>query len=158
MRSKQSRNIYWVLAVSILLSPWMAQGRSNNLGFGLRAGMGLDPDQFVVGAQFSMGRPIGIVRFAPSLDVGFGSNMTVFNFNADFLVRMIIRDAPLELYGGAGPTLVFWDFRGHSEWDVALSLVLGTQVKISRSFVTNLEGRIGIGDTPDFRLLLVFFL
>ena len=151
--------VFWLAVISVLTLPGLAHGRSNNLGFGLRAGMGLNPDQFVVGAQFSMGKPIGIFRFVPSVDVGFGNNQTVFNFNADFLVRLIIRDAPLELYGGAGPTLVFWDSRGGSSaWDVAVSLVLGTQVKLSRSFASNLEARIGIGDTPDFRLLLVFFL
>ena len=158
MKPTYGKMFLWLAVISVLALPGLAHGRSKNLGFGLRAGMGLDPDQFVFGAQFSMGKPIGIFRFVPSMDVGFGNNQTVFNFNADFLVRMIIRDAPLELYGGAGPTLVFWDFKGHSAWEVALSLVLGTQVRLSRSFASNLEARIGIGDTPDFRLLLVFFL
>ena len=117
MKFKMGRKIYWLLAGSILLSPWLAQARTHNLGFGLRAGMGLDPDQFVVGAQFSMGKSIGIFRFVPSVDVGFGSNLTVFNLNADFLLRLLIRDTPLELYGGAGPTLVFWDFKGTSAWE-----------------------------------------
>ena len=157
MRLKMGRHVCWLLAVSILLSPWLVQARTHNLGFGLRAGMGLDPDQFVVGAQFSMGKSIGMFRFVPSVDVGFGNNMTVFNLNADFLVRLLIRDAPLELYAGAGPTLVFWDFTGGSSWEFAGTLIFGTQVHLSRSFASNLEARIGIGDTPDFRLLLVLF-
>jgi hypothetical protein len=157
MRSTSSKTFFFMAVISILLLPWLAQARTHNLGFGLRAGMGLDPDQFVVGAQFSMGKSIGIFRFVPSVDVGFGSNLTVFNLNADFLLRLLIRDTPLELYGGVGPTLVFWDFKGSSAWEFAGTLILGTQVHLSRSFASNLEARIGIGDTPDFRLLLVFF-
>jgi hypothetical protein len=138
-----------------------AQAQSDGaagLGWGLRAGLGLSPDQIVLGAQYSLGKKFKITRVVPSIDVGFGDNVTTVDINGDVLFRITVPDADFGFYGGGGPTMAFWDFDGGSQWELGLSLVLGTQVSLFKSNATNLEARFGISDIPDFRLLLAVIL
>jgi hypothetical protein len=130
----------------------------SGLGWGLRGGISLDPDQIVFGAQYSLGKKFKITRLVPSVDLGLGDNVTTLDINGDLLLRMLIQDIKFRLYGGGGPTLAFWDFEGGSEWKLGLSLVIGTQIHILKKNATNVEARFGIGDIPDFRLLLAVIL
>lgn len=156
------RHVPTVLALAIMLaagSSALAQEEPSGLGFGLRAGMGLDPDQFVVGAQFSLGKSLKIFRVVPSVDAGFGNSLTTIDFNADFLARLLVEGTSIGFYGGGGPTLAFIDRSGGgSRWEFGLSLVAGIQVPIISKKATNLEARFGIGDIPDFRLLFAIIL
>ncbi|MBU1712676.1 MAG: hypothetical protein KKD47_06175, partial [Proteobacteria bacterium] len=67
-----------LLAIVQLSGAAWSQSSSNDpsKAFGLRAGYGTNPDQFVIGAQAVLGRTVGFVRFAPSVDLGFGDDMT----------------------------------------------------------------------------------
>jgi len=151
-----------VLALAIMLgmgSSAFAQEAASGLGFGVRAGMGLDPDQFVVGAQFSLGKSLKIFRIVPSVDAGFGNSRTTIDLNADFLARLIVENTSFGFYGGGGPTLAFIDRSGgSSSWEFGISLVAGLQVPIIPKKATNIEARFGILDIPDFRLLLAIIL
>jgi len=130
----------------------------SGLGFGVRGGFGLDPDQFVLGGQFTVGtKAFSIARIVPSVDVGFGDNVTTFAFNADLLFRFILEGTSFGLYGGGGPTLAYWDKKNAgSGWELGLSVTVGSQVPIFKKNATNIEARFGIGDIPDFRLLFAF--
>jgi hypothetical protein len=154
-------SLLFVILLGLNGSNALAQdGQSpSGLGFGLRAGFGLDPDQFVIGAQVSLGKAFAITRVVPSVDVGFGDNVTTIDFNADFLLRLIVENTSFGLYGGGGPTLAFLDFKNSdSKWELGLSVVVGAQVPIIKKHATNIEARFGIGDIPDFRLLLALIL
>jgi hypothetical protein len=158
------RLLRYLFAVIVILGFFAldtnAQGESgkkghSGVGFGLRGGFGLDPDQFVVGAQFSLGKKFHFFRVVPSVDLGFGDNMTTIDFNVDLLLRLMAEDISFGIYGGIGPTLAFLDSKNtDSKWRLGLSTVVGTQLPLSRKFATNIEGRFGIGKIPDFRLLL----
>jgi hypothetical protein len=136
----------------------------SGLGFGVRGGFGLDPNQFVVGAQFSLGKALHLFRVVPSVDLGLGGGKTTVAFNMDFLLRLMAKDISLGLYAGAGPTVMYMGagptvmYKDHKDadgdWDLGLSTVLGGQLPLSRKFATNIEARFGIGSIPDFRLIL----
>jgi hypothetical protein len=126
---------------------------ASSLGFGVKAGLGIEPGQFVIGAQYSLGKALGIFRVVPAVHVGFG-DVTTFDFNVDFLARLITKDSGFGFYGGAAPTLIVGD--GFDEFGI--TLIGGVQVPIMKSRATNIEGRFGLGDLPDFRLLLTIFL
>jgi hypothetical protein len=144
----------FTLLISLGTGTAFAQQGSSGLGFGLRGGLGLDPDQIVVGAQFSLGKSLQVFRVVPSVDLGFGDDWTTIDFNADFLVRLIVEDTSFGFYGGGGPTLAFLDRSGGtSDWEFGLSLVAGVQTPIIPNKATNIEARFGIGDIPEFRLL-----
>jgi hypothetical protein len=126
-----------------------AQSKSHSgLGFGVNAGFGLDPDQFVAGAQLSLGTALGVFRMVPNAHVGFGGNTTV-DVNWDFLLRFIAQDSNIGFYGGVSPTLLI---AGDSKFGG--TLVAGLQLPIIPDKATNLEGRFGFSGAPDFRLLL----
>lgn len=146
-----------IVLLSLSFSNANAQG-GDAPGFGIRAGLGLNPDQFVAGAQFSIGKKAGIARIVPSVDLGFGDNLTSIVFNCDFLFRLRVEDTSFGLYGGGSPTLVLYDYEGGSNWEFGVTVVAGVEINLIKGHPNNLELRLGIGDVPDFRLLLVFLL
>lgn len=141
-----------IVAILFLMSISTASAQEGS--FGARVGMGLNPDQFVIGAQFAIGKKAGVARIAPSVDLGFGDNVTTIDFNLDFLFRLKVEDTGFGFFGGGGPTLGFADYKGGSDWSVGLSLVGGMELPHIAGHPSTLEARIGIGDIPDFRLLL----
>jgi hypothetical protein len=40
-----------------------------------------------------------------------------------------------------------------SDWNLGLTLVVGGRLPVGGKHAVNLEGRFGIGDVPDFRLI-----
>lgn len=161
MRTSLRTFIGLLLLFGLAISPLQAQeggaGAHSGLGFGLKAGFGLDPDQFVVGAQFSLGEPLGVFRVVPNFDVGFGDDQTTIDFNADFLVRLLVENTNVALYGGGAPTIAYRDVnQAGSEWEVGFTAVAGIQLPIFPGYGSNLEARFGVGDIPDFRLLFAF--
>ena len=148
------------LLVALATTPALSQQPTNepaapaasSLGFGLKAGLGLNPDQFVIGAQYSLGKALGIFRVVPAIHVGFG-DVTTFDFNVDFLARLVTKDSGFGFYAGAAPTLIVGD--GFDEFGI--TLIAGVQVPIIKTKATNIEARFGLGDLPDFRLLFTLF-
>jgi hypothetical protein len=147
------------LLVALGTTPALAQDTlkvapAPSLGFGLKAGVGIDPGQFVVGAQYSLGKALGIFRIVPNVHAGFG-DFTTFDLNVDFLARLVAKDSGFGFYGGAAPTFAFGD-ESYSEF--GLTLVAGLQTPLLKTNATNIEARFGIGDLPNFRILLVLLL
>jgi hypothetical protein len=121
------------------------------LGFGVKAGVGIEPTQFVLGAQYSLGKSLGIVRVVPNTHIGFGDGGTIWDLNVDFLLRLIVADNGFGFYGGGAPTVAFVS---DHDTDFGFSLVVGTQLPLMKAHATNIEARFGTGSLPDFRLLL----
>jgi hypothetical protein len=145
-----------------MVQPVAAQDQSDHSavkpGWGLRAGMGLNPDQMVVGAQIGLNKLFKITRLVVSGDLGFFDNVTTLDFNGDLLIPFVIPDSKLGFYGGGGPTLALIDpSGGSSSWELGLSLVAGMRLPTNTKQDFNIETRFGIGDIPDFRLLLAIF-
>lgn len=147
-----------LLLATVTAAPLAAQATDDpaptGLGFALKGGIGFDPEQFVVGAQVSLGKTLGFVRVVPNAHLGFG-DATTFDMNADFLLRLVVEDQGFGFYGGVAPGWITYD--GGS--DFGLSGVVGTQVPLLANRATNLEVRWGFTDRmPDLRILatLVF--
>lgn len=140
-----------VAAVSLMI---ISTANAREGGFGARVGLGLNPDQIVIGAQFAVGKKAGVARINPSVDLGFGDNVTTIDFNVDFLFRLKVENTSFGFFGGGGPTLGFADYKGGSDWNLGLSLVGGAELPLIAGHPSTLEARFGIGDIPDFRLLL----
>lgn len=124
-------------------------------GYGIRAGFGLNPDQFVVGAQTLLGEALRILRFAPSFDFGVGDSQTTYALNGDFTLQLPLPRARSQLYLGAGPALVVWNpDGGGADTEVGLNVLGGVRLATHGRTVYTVEARFGVGDAPDFRLLL----
>lgn len=152
------RSVVNTAVLALALVALSASGTEAQARFGLRGGFSLEPDQFVVGGQVEVGK-LAFARIVPSVDVGFGDDVTTIAFNGDFLLRVTIPDASLELYGGGGPTVLYADVsNGPSDWNLGLSLVVGGRLPVGGKHAINLEGRFGVGDIPDFRLIAAIIL
>ncbi len=150
------------LAAAVLtlhVAGW-AQDDGPKSSYGVRAGFGLDPDQFVIGAQAEMGQFAKVFRFAPSVDAGFGDNFTTVAFNADLRMDLVpLPKSGVVLYVDLGPTLSWIDHKDFdSDTEVGMSLAAGLHLPMGRSNTYNVEARFGFGDIPEFRMLLgVYF-
>ncbi len=142
--------ILMVVAGALFLTP---VAHADNTRFGVRAGFGLEPDQFVIGGQAVFGRYLKIFRFAPSVDLGFGDDMTTYNVNGDFRVSLSPPGSTTALYVAGGPTISHFEFDNGNDTEVGLSLVGGVNFPMSGSGSYNAEFRYGVGDIPEVRFL-----
>ena len=129
-------------------------------GIGPRIGLGVDPDQFIFGGQAIMGPMFKIARLAPSIDVGFGDDVTVATFNADLQITLLKPpQSTVAFYGLVGPTLSYFDIKeGDSDTEVGVSIGGGIKMPMGTSNLYNLEARIGLGDIPDVKIMFgVYF-
>lgn len=152
---RSSRQMLLALGVLALAAtaPVVAQEAEakahSGLGFGVKGGIGFDPEQFVIGGQMSLGKALGFVRIVPNAHLGFG-DATTFDLNVDFLARLIVEEKGFGIYGGVAPGWITYD--GGS--DFGLTGVVGTQLPIIQGKATNLEVRWSFTQMPDLRILL----
>lgn len=144
------------LLLILVLAPVLSV-HAGNREFGARAGFGSNPDQFVGGLQAVFGRYLKVFRFAPSFDLGFGDDMTTYTANGDFRFSVSPPGAGTSFYIATGPTVTHFDYTSGNDTEVGLSVVGGLMLPLGRSNRYNVEFRAGIGDIPDYRLLLGIF-
>jgi hypothetical protein len=151
-----------LLPIFLLGSVALAQSKSSvsAKGFGLRTGYGTNPDQFVIGAQAVLGRTLGFMRFAPSIDAGFGNDMTTYLVNADFrLLSLTPPGSPAGLYCGAGLSLAVLDSNNAgSDIQIGVNVVTGLTFPLGSRSEYNLEVRFGLVDMPELRILFGIML
>lgn len=160
MRKTLMMGLTAVVVVLAFGATGYAEDNGPKSSYGIRAGFGLEPDQFVVGAQAEFGRFAKVLRFAPSFDLGFGDEMATYTGNADLRLDLIpLPKSGAVFYTDLGATLTHFDpSEGDGDTEVGLSVVGGVQLPMGRSNSYNIEARFGIGDIPDFRFLVgVFF-
>ena len=149
---KHSKILILMVIVICLTISGQVQAESK---FGLKAGAGFGPDQFVFGAQYSLTESLGIFQIIPNVEFGFGNNSSMV-LNVDFIAMFRAEKSSFAMYAGGAPTLNFADYK---ELYLGLTGVVGTQVSIFKNTPTNLELRLGITKhAPDVRILLAFLL
>lgn len=124
-------------------------------GLGIKAGYSIDPDQFTIGGQ-SILASYGKIDLAPSLDFGTGDGGKVVTLNADGTLNLVtLPRSNITFYVGAGPTLaLIYPDEGDSDTEIGLSLLGGFKVEAGNNNFYNLVARIGIGDIPEFKILV----
>jgi hypothetical protein len=159
---KRTVSVAWVVAViaAALLGPAPSAraGEANN-HIGIRPlGFGINPDQYVFGFQAALGH-VKIVRFAPSVDIGFGDNQTLTSINLDVLLDVFsppkVR-AGFYVGTGLGLHIISVDNVDDTDTEFGLNLLAGVKLPFGERHYYNLESRFGVGisEVPDFRLLL----
>jgi hypothetical protein len=146
-----------LVAVAVAVAPRPAQ--AGPFGLGPRVGFSTGPDQFIVG--IGLVRPLGSrLELAPSLDFGFADNGNSISLNGD--VRYTIGSASrLKPYVGAG--LTYTTFNPDADNvdtsnELGANLLGGIWLNKDRWPEFNLEARLGLGDVPDFEVMLGFSL
>ena len=132
---------------------------------GLHGGFSFDPDQFVIGAYARVSEPYIGWRVQPSVDLGFGDDVTTFNLNGDIVYTFPeLQTSEWGFYAGGGLGLAYYTFDAppgvdDSATEIGLNIIGGvTRQLISGNELTG-ELRLGIDDIPDVKLLfgITFF-
>lgn len=153
-----SKRLVFLAVCACLLGGLIAPAAAVNgakMGLGLRPlGFSINPDQFVLGVQAVLGEYYR-GRFAPSVDFGFGENLTLITGNFDLMIDLFSPPkSEAAFYIGGGPTLSYISPEtGDSDTEIGLSLLGGIKLGMSEKNYYNIEARFGIGDIPDFKLL-----
>jgi len=114
---------------------------------GVRAGVSVNPDQFYFGGHAETGNLVGNLRFRPNLEVGVGDNVTLVAFNIEFAYHFPSQRS-WHAYAGGGPALNFIRFRGDTDSEGGLNLLVGVQH--ARGLFAELK--VGTLDSPDVKL------
>ena len=130
--------------------------------YGARGGIGMNPDQFHGGLFLDAGRFTSKVRFQPSFELGLGNGVWLAAANIDALYPFA-GGGSMRPYLGGGIGFNFFDVQdglgeGRGlEMAPVLNVVGGLEWGAARQksrapFRYLLEARLGIGDTPDFKI------
>ncbi len=155
----------------VLLVAGMAAGTAlgQELGvrsYGLRGGINMNPDQFNFGAHVDAGRLASRVRLQPSFELGLGNGVTLLATNVD--AHYLFTAGRFRPYAGGGLGINFIDVTsgigrsGGLNIEPVLNLVGGLEWGAprpgSQAFRRYLlEVRVGMGDTPELKLVAGFF-
>ena len=126
------------------------------LGVGGRVGATLDPDQVHLGIHLDLGELAERVRVQPSVEIGFGNDITLVAVNPE-VVYLFKKRGKWTPYGGGGLGLniVNRDLphpgQDNTELEVGLNLLAGIETMVSNSTRLFFEGKLGVGDSPDFK-------
>lgn len=133
-------------ALAATPSPVAAQVGS---GFGVRAGVSADPDQFHFGAHYDTGPLFDHLSFRPNLEVGLGDDVTTIAANFEFAYWIPIKRKPWAVYVGGGPALVVYsydhDHGNDTETEPGFNLLVG--IAHSKGFFA--EAKLGLIDSPE---------
>ena len=118
---------------------------------GLRAGLSLSPDDFLVGVHFKTDALAENLRFVPSVEAGFG-DVTMIAGNAD-LHYVFKTKSKLAPYAGGGLTINWFDNDGGSDTEVGGSFLGGIQLTPKMFF----EAKLGLGDVPNAKFVVGWY-
>lgn len=128
-------------------------------GFGLRAGLSLDPDQAFVGVHVDLGQLAKQVYFRPNLELGSGDDQTVVAFNLAALYFFNSRWQRWEPYAGGEIGVNHREIERSSLPDVddtepAINAVFGIDTEMKSGDRLLFEAKLGLIEEPDFKLLV----
>jgi len=142
------------LAGFALLAVGSTPALAQQPGFGVRAGVSAEPDQFYFGAHFDTGPIFDKLSFRPNAEIGVGNNQTTVAGNFEFAYWWPLRRHPWNIYAGGGPAVIFYDHgnphhddEGGSDVEPGFNILIGAAHR--SGFFT--EIKIGLIDSPGFK-------
>ena len=148
-----------LLAFLALLASAASAADMGLYGWGLRIGVGDDPDQIVVGLHQDFGEFVENLRFQPSFDLGFGDDQTLVSLAIPVQYRF--PGSAATPYIGAGLQLTWVDRdlppgsrADDSEFDVSPLITGGIEWRATRTDDFLLEVQLAGGAAHDARVVV----
>jgi len=148
--------IFATLLVILLCGlPVVAGQRSAGFhGIGPRVGFTINPDQVHFGGHIDFGDITPSVMMLANLEIGVGDNLTTIapSFELDYRFREDWGAWTPYLGGGVGPIFYSHDNGGSSsDFAAYAQFGVGKGSAGSKSGHFFIEGKLGLGDAPDFK-------
>lgn len=140
--------------VLVTLAVVLMAGSAFGQGFGVRAGVSIDPDQFHFGGHYDVGAIATNLRLVPNIEIGLGNDVTLICLNGDLLYDF--PDTPWSVGGELGVNIAKYDFPAgyvgdDSDTNIGLSAVGDYRLTLNSGKTLLLEAKLGISDSPDFK-------
>jgi hypothetical protein len=132
--------------VLVMAQPAAAQ----DLQYGVRAGVSVDPDQFYFGGHVQTEPLIDRLHFRPNVEIGVGDHTTLIGFNVEFAYFFRTR-SPWQMYAGGGPALNVIHVDLDSDDDTRSEAGLNVLVGVQHSKGLFFEFKVGAFDSPEFK-------
>jgi len=132
----------------LVLTAMLIAGTAQAAQYGMRAGMSLSPDQFVVGGQADLGTGIGATRLVPNVELGFGNDLTMVALNGDLIYDFA--ETAWSLGGELGLNIADHS-NGGSSTDLGLSVLGNYRLGLASGKTLVLEAKLGLVDSADFK-------
>jgi hypothetical protein len=146
-----------VVAVVFLAAVVAAEAEAT-VPWGLRIGYTGDDafKQLFAGGYAEVAQPLPNTGLQPSLEFGFGDDVFVLAANLDLFYKFTeLAKEPWSFYGGGGVALNLFDpDPGSSSTEFGLNLAGGVGYTISERNRLVAEVRVGLEDSPDFKISL----
>lgn len=128
-------------------------------GWGVRAGLSGDPDQFVIGMHMRLGELAENLRLEPNVDIGFGDDLTVFTLNPDLTYSVPVEGAGSFYFGGT-LSLVFARFDAgddsNSDTDLGIAAIIGYLLPVTNEAI-GIDLKLGLSDEyPDLKVMATY--
>jgi len=168
-----NRRIAGIIAISLLLLlvPGLAAAAQSSVGsgigfrgWGLRAGLGVDPDQALFGVQWDLGEFTRNLRFQPDIEIGLGDDVLTFYGTAPVHYVFDV-DGSFKPYAGGGIALGLvnvdeeaddipfgGDAEGDTEFEAGARAIGGLQWERKNGKPFAVEANFGVGDVHDFQV------
>jgi hypothetical protein len=142
-----------ILTLAFLALPGLASADLAFRGWGIRAGMGDDPDQGIVGAHWDLGTLTTNLRFVPNFELGFGDNQTIAGLTLPLHYVFPVGGSFVP-YAGGGAVLAYVDRdKKDSEFEVAVALAFGVDMILKSHNKLFIELDVQSGDVHDVKLI-----
>ena len=141
-----------VVVVAAAALPTVASADLMYRGWGIRAGIGDDPDQGIVGVHWDMGTITTNLRFQPNFELGFGDNQTVAGLTIP-LHYVFPVDSNVRPYAGGGAVLAYVDADKSNEFEVAAVFAFGLDWTLKSRNKLFVELDVQSGDVHDVKLM-----
>lgn len=148
-----------LVVLALALVPVAAHAQAMVTSAGPRAGLSMDPDQLVVGGQFSMRDFAPNWSFDPNIELGFGDDIQTIQLDLDAYYRFRLQGTEWRPYVGGGLGIAFysWDappgYRDDSETETGINVVGGFVVPTRSPHEWFVELRLGVGDIPELKVV-----
>ena len=150
----------FLVAVGALLigtTAWAAAQDFGLQGWGIRAGVSVDPDQGYGGVHWDIGSPSSSLRIRPNIELGLGDDTTLVaaNGEVDWYFR---KQGDWFPYAGGAFSIQYIDvdlppgaMGDDNDVELGFYAVGGLETLMKSSNKMLFEVKIGFGDAPDFK-------
>jgi hypothetical protein len=149
------KKVYLLMGMFVLFASGDAMAQT---GFGIRAGVSIDPDQFHFGGHFISDPLISNLTFRPNLEIGVGNSVTTVAANLEFAFRIPVPKSQLSAYIGAGPALNVYRHGESPNRPADTNTGGGFNILVGLEHREGLFGELKVGaiDSPEVKLTVGF--